>query len=157
MILSEYITRERIVFPEETGKLEVIRRLVDKAASLALIRDRAGFEAAIQQREAMSSTGIGLGLAIPHARHLESNDFFIIAGITRHPVEWQAIDAAPVRAIFLIGVPDHPSVIANKATARYLDIIASLMMLVKIPRFRDRLFAAATPDDLMAVLADQSG
>jgi PTS system nitrogen regulatory IIA component len=156
MDLRDYITRDGIVFPEATGKMEVIRLLVDKAASLALVRDSAAFAAEVSRRESMSSTGIGLGLAIPHGRCRELTDFFIIAGIAGHPVEWQSIDAEPVRAVFLIGVPDHPSVSAREVTNRYLEIIAALMMLVKNPRCRGPLFAAAAPDDLMAVLAGQA-
>jgi nitrogen PTS system EIIA component len=156
MDLRDYITRDGVVFLDETRKMDVISRLVEKAAALSLIRDKAGFEAVVRQREAMSSTGIGLGLAIPHGRCRESNDFFIIPGIAGHPVDWQAIDAAPVRAVFLIGVPDHPVPSVNDITGRYLEIIAEMMMLVKTPRLRDRLFAAATPDALMAVLSDQA-
>jgi PTS system nitrogen regulatory IIA component len=157
MDLRDYITCEHIVFLKGTGKMDVIGRLVDKAASLSLIRDKAGFETAVIQREVMSSTGIGLGLAIPHARCRELDDFFIIPGIVRNPVDWQAIDYTPVKAVFLIGVPDNPSPAVKDITGRYLEIIAALMLLAKHPRRRQGLFSAATPEDLIAVLSKDSG
>ena len=153
MDLTTYIKREHIVFLEETDKLAVIRRLVEKAASLSLVRDKARFEAAVSQREAMSGTGIGMGLAIPHGRCKEAADFFIIPAIARHPIEWQAIDYAPVKAIFLIGIPDNQQAAIKATAGRYLEIIAALMLLVKQPDRREALFSAATPEDVLLVLA----
>jgi len=152
MDLSDYIKREHIVFVEETEKLDAIRRLVERAASISLVRDKARFEAAVRQREAMSSTGIGMGLAIPHGRCREATDFFIIPAIARYPVEWQAIDYEPVKAIFLIGIPDDQPAAAKATAGRYLGIIAALMLLVKQPDRREALFSAATPEDLIDVL-----
>ncbi len=153
MDLTTYIKREHIVFLEENEKADVIRRLVDRAAALSLVKAKNRFEAAVMQREAMSSTGIGMGLAIPHGRCSETPDFFIIPGIARHPLEWQAIDSEPVKVIFLIGIPGSPSSAQKETAGHYLEIIATLMLLVKQPERREVLFSATVPEDLMGVLA----
>jgi len=140
----------------ETQKPLIIKRLVERAAALSLIRDKAGFETAVREREAMSTTGIGMGIAIPHGRCRETDDFFIIPGIARHPVEWGAIDYTPVKVIFMIGVPYRPPFSADNTAKHYLEIVAALLLLAKQPHRRAALFAAAAPEDLIAVLSDQA-
>lgn len=156
MDLSDYIKPGHVLFLDETQKTGVLRRLAEKAALLSLVKDKARFEAAVRQREAMSSTGIGLGLAVPHGRCREAEDFFIIPGLLKHPVEWQAIDYAPVKAVFLIGIPDDGAPGARKTAGHYLEIIAALMLLVKQPDRREALFSAAAPEDLIDILSVSS-
>ena len=152
MDLTAYIKSDHVVLLRETEKPDIIKRLVDRAASLALIRDKSGFENAVRSRESISSTGIGMGVAIPHGRCREAVDFFVITGISRTPVEWQAIDYAPVKVIFLIGIPDRPSASGKDVARRYLELIAELMLMIKHPQRREALFSATTPEDLIDVL-----
>jgi len=70
------------------------------------------------EREKIVSTGIGMGVAIPHAKLTSVEDFFIAIGILSKGVQWNALDGGPVRLIFMIGGPD------DKQTA-YLQILSS--------------------------------
>lgn len=154
--LRDFIREERIVFIKEKKKTNALRRLIEKAADLSLVRDRIEFETDVLQREAMASTGIGLGIAIPHGRCRSVDDFFIITGLAGRPIDWQAIDHAPVQVVFLLGVPENrPS--AGDISERYLDLIGALMLLVKDTRRRQRLFAASTPQEMITALSGQTG
>jgi PTS system nitrogen regulatory IIA component len=153
MNLSDYISADRIVFLKANGRDDAIRELIEQAASLSLIRNKSDFESTVRRRETVSPTGIGLGVAIPHGRCREAVDLFIITGLAPSPLQWPAFDGAPVKMIFLIGIPDGPTVSTRDMAGRYLALIAALMLLIKQPRRREAMFAALKPEDLLAVLS----
>jgi nitrogen PTS system EIIA component len=65
----------------------------------------------LEAREAMGSTGIGEGIAIPHVRNpivLHVADAFVTLCLLRHPVDFEAIDGRPVHALFMVVSPTVP-------------------------------------------------
>jgi nitrogen PTS system EIIA component len=106
--------------------------------------DREHLLAVLEAREAMGSTGIGDGIAIPHVRNpilLHVNRPQVSAFLLRTPVDFDAIDAQPVHTIFLVissTVPGH------------LKILAQLGYLLRDASLRD-LFRRQAPTD--AILA----
>lgn len=131
MPLNRFITEETIIFIENNSdKTAAIHALVERAASLCKISRQAAFEAAVVERENMISTGLGLGVAVPHAPSDELDDFFIITGLSQSPIEWQAIDGRPVSIIFLVGIPGRMYGKSDQTKA-YLQIISELMLLIK--------------------------
>src|SRR5581483_9272088 len=123
MKICDYIDEKLIFFLEETTKEEVLRTLVNATIQEKKLPDGEKFFRAISEREKIVSTGIGMGVAIPHAKLSTYDNFFVTVGILSKGVDWQALDRAPVRLIFLIGGPD------DKQT-EYLQILSSLTMVL---------------------------
>ncbi|MCF7806508.1 MAG: PTS sugar transporter subunit IIA [Simkaniaceae bacterium] len=125
---------ELITFIDEPKDQDhVLRILTDLLYENGKIHDPELFFDAILQREKIVSTGIGLGVAIPHAKLDIYSDFFIAVGIlTKKGVDWNSIDHAPVRVVFLIGGP------ADRQN-EYLHILSSITKKMRSGDIRNHL------------------
>lgn len=130
-ILS-YMDPKLVVFLNVDTRDEALAQLVTKVAETGTIRDKAVFYHAIVEREKIVSTGIGMGVAIPHAKLPNYDHFFIAIGISQKPIDWHALDGGPVRLIFMIGGPD------DKQT-EYLQILSTLTQAIKDEEKRKKL------------------
>jgi PTS system nitrogen regulatory IIA component len=140
--LSKLITEDNIVFLNTKEMKETVTELSSRAFEMKKINEKSDFLDAILERESLVSTGIGLGIAIPHVKLSGIDDFFIVVGINNDGIDWDAIDRMPVSAVFLIGGPDNNQ-------KKYLQIIAKLMLLVKNSDRREKLLAAKEAIDVV--------
>jgi len=87
-----------------------------------------------------------MGVALPHAKLSELDDFFIAIGVERKKgIEWNALDKAPVRLIFLIGGPDNRQ-------AEYLQILSQLTSAIKDMELRKEILQAESTQEVFALL-----
>lgn len=140
--IASYLDPQLIAFIDVDSRDAAIRAMVDKIHEAGRLIDKESFYNAIIEREKIVSTGIGMGAAIPHAKLATYNDFFIAIGILRKGVEWNALDGAPVRIIFMIGGPD------DKQT-EYLQILSSLTQAIKNEKIRKKMLSTNTPEDMI--------
>jgi mannitol/fructose-specific phosphotransferase system IIA component (Ntr-type) len=101
---------------------------------------------ALHEREQLHSTGIGDGIALPHARNALVglvDEPIVVFG--RHPtgIPYGAIDAVPARLFFLLIAP---------TVTQHLAILARLSRLLRDPKLRQNLLAADRPDKVVALL-----
>jgi len=140
--ISDYLDSRLVVFSDANTRDEAIRELVEVIHRTGRLKDKNAFYEAIIGREKIVSTGIGMGAAIPHAKLTAYNDFFITIGILKKGVDWDALDGAPVRVIFLIGGPD------DKPT-EYLQILSGLTLAIKDERVRKKMLTLNSPEDMI--------
>lgn len=150
MELKDYIAKNGVFFVEKTDKVSVITELAAKSLTLGKVADPDEFYAALMERETLMSTGIGLGVAIPHAKLSSIRDFFVTVGVLRQPVEWDALDRKPVGLVFLIGGPDA-------SQGAYLQILAQIMLVIKNDARLMKLKAATSAEEIIAALAGGAG
>lgn len=129
-------------------KAEVLRALV-LALPLPAEVDREFLISVLEAREALGSTGIGDGIAIPHVRNpilLHVTQPFVALALLHRPVDFDAVDGLPVNALFLVVSPTVPT---------HLRILAQLGALLRDSELR-RLLRANAPSkavrDRIAVL-----
>lgn len=143
MAISDYLEEPLILFLNVESRNEALSQLVDALDGAGKLLDRNAFYQAILEREKIVSTGIGIEVAIPHAKLAGYHNFFIAIGIQKQRgIEWNALDGTPVRIIFMIGGPE------NKQTA-YLKILSQLTMAIKDEERRKRILKAQTPRDVI--------
>jgi nitrogen PTS system EIIA component len=141
--VSNYLDERLVAFIDAEERNEALMQLVDLLCQAGKIQDKELFYHAILERERIVSTGIGMGVAIPHAKHEEYHDFFIAIGIQKKKgIEWNALDGSPVRLIFMIGGPE-------KRQTEYLKILSHLTMAIKDGERRKKLLQALTPGDVI--------
>lgn len=145
--IAKYIDRRNIAFLEVETREEAIKKLVDLLEVNHHLIDKDEFYEAVCERERIVSTGIGMGVAIPHAKLSSYNDFFIGIGILKKGVNWDAIDGAPVRLIFLIGGPD------DKQT-EYLQILSGLTHAVKDEERRKKILSTENADEILRLFKE---
>lgn len=122
--IAKYMSPDRVLFLNSKTRDEALNALIDALDASKKLLDRSAFSEAIYYREGIVSTGIGMGVAIPHAKLPWDGDFFIAVGILSKGIEWKALDDVPVRLIFMIGGPD------DKQT-EYLQILSNLTMEIR--------------------------
>ena len=143
--LQNIIPPERVAILEETGKEEALRRLAQLLAEAGEVTDADRLLEAIIERETIMSTGIGLGIAIPHAKIPSVNDFVVALGKSRKGIEFNSLDGKPVHFVVMIAGPDDQQ-------ERYLQLLARITLKLKDAGVRRRLSEADSVDDILAAL-----
>ncbi len=141
--LSDLITADRICFLGSRNRDGALQELVRAASSSGACPDVEGFLAAVMDREKIVSTGIGLGVAIPHAKIGSQPDFFLCIGISAEGIDWKAIDGEPCRLIFLIGGPDN-------RPNDYLQVLSNLTTFLREEEVRKNLLKSTSPLDILS-------
>jgi PTS system nitrogen regulatory IIA component len=146
--ISKYLDERLVLFLNAQNRDEALTQMIDVLQKSGKLKDPKVFQDAIWEREKIVSTGIGLGVAIPHAKLHGYNDFFIAIGIQpKKGIEWNALDGAPVHLVFMIGGPD------NRQT-EYLRILSHLTVAIKNEDRRKKLLKTFDPRDVIALFAD---
>ncbi|NPV01031.1 MAG: PTS sugar transporter subunit IIA [Brevinematales bacterium] len=140
--ISEIIQKECVLFIDGGNREEVIKTLVQSAYKCGKIPSEEAFEKAVLERERVLGTGIGVGVAVPHAKLEGVKDFFIMVGILRKDTDWDSIDRVPVRIVFLIGCP-------LERQREYLEILATVTLLVKSKSRRVRLLESSAGESVI--------
>lgn len=128
------------------AKPEVLRNVV-MLLPLPDDVDREFLITVLEAREAMGSTGIGDGIAIPHVRNpilLHVAHSFVALCLLARPVEFEAVDRQPVRALFLV---------VSSSVPVHLRILAQLGYVLRDIELRRLLRTAAPTDDILARIA----
>lgn len=145
--VSHYLDEGLVLFLNAESRDEALRELTEALSKAGKLKNPQVFHHAILEREKIVSTGIGLGVAVPHAKLHGYEDFFIAVGIQPHKgIEWNALDGSKVRLIFMIGGPD------NRQT-EYLKILSHLTMAVKNEERRKKLLKAYDAKAVIALFA----
>lgn len=130
--LTDYMNKDLVLFLNSGTRNEAIQSLVEAIAPVHHLSNPERFYQAILDREKLVSTGIGMGVSLPHAKMADYDTFFIAIGILNKGVDWNAIDHTPVRLIFMIGGPD------DKQT-EYLQILSRLTLIIKKEEIRKKM------------------
>jgi fructose-specific phosphotransferase system IIA component len=146
MKLSKFCDESLIVFDlKAKTKDEVIKELVDLAAGSNMIKDHDELLKDIQERENLVTTGVGYGVAFPHAKTKSAKGIVIAFGRSNEGIEFDAMDHKPVHLFFLIAAPED-------AVGAHLNVMARLSYLMKSEENREKLLNVTSPGDVMALL-----
>lgn len=146
--ISKYMdpTLVTIFNKDVRSREDALQALVDLLDGAGKLHDRDSFYAAIMEREKIVSTGIGMGVAIPHAKLFSYDDFFIAIGVLQRGVDWNALDNTPVRLIFMIGGPD------DKQT-EYLQILSNLTGAIKDEERRKKILTLNSKEAIIQLFS----
>ena len=147
MQITDLLVPERVALNVQVAdKAMAIHAMVGMLDRTGCLRDADEYEKNVLEREAQGTTGVGGGVAIPHGK---SNAVLVpaLAAVTlREPIDYQALDGAPVRLLFLIAAPEG-------ANDLHIQVLARLAQLLMEPLFCEELKQAATPEEFLAVIA----
>lgn len=140
--LYEMLTKERIVDLKNKVKQDVLQELVDVISAAPEVTDKNDFYISIMKREKIMSTGIGIGLAVPHVKIDSVKDFVMAIGRMKEGIDFDSLDGRPVYLIIMIGAN-------TEQRDDYLKVLAKISVLLKNPEFRQKIMAANTADDVI--------
>lgn len=143
--------REGLFLPEmkATTKEEALEELVDLFVRERVIRNRGIVLEMLHKREALGSTGIGKGVAIPHGRTLAAPDVLIAFGRSRVGIDYDAMDGQPVHLFFLVLAPPQDQ--SNK----YLPVLGKLVEFLSEDENCRKLMEVSTFQEFIDVVVGE--
>lgn len=129
-----------------TDKNAIIDEMIDVLENDGVIKDRNKFKEDILKREDLSNTGIGFGIAIPHAKSIEVNEPRIAVGIAKSGIDYGSIDGKDINMIFMIAVNDDESDLHLKA-------LANLSRRLIHEDFRNDLLNAKSKEEILEMFS----
>jgi mannitol/fructose-specific phosphotransferase system IIA component (Ntr-type) len=152
MSLANLLSAEQII-PQmkATERWPAIVELIDLLTALGKIRaeDRDSILALLKQREETMSTGIGFGIAIPHASSDRISEVVAAFGRSSTGIEFDALDNAPVKFVVLFIVPKNQF-------QTHLRTLASIAKFLNDRSVREQLANAKSADEILAIFRDRS-
>jgi mannitol/fructose-specific phosphotransferase system IIA component (Ntr-type) len=138
--LADYLPTSHITWLEECDKTQALRNLLGLMGSSRAVKDPAALEKAILSREVMMSTGVGYGVAVPHARIPAVDDYVLALGISEEGVPYgPVIDDKPVRLIVMIAGPEE-------SRNGYLKLLSTLMRFIKSEK--GKILSSTSADEI---------
>jgi fructose-specific phosphotransferase system IIA component len=146
MKLSKFCEEGLVIFDMKAStKDEAIEELVALAASSNMIKEEAMLLQDVKEREELVTTGVGYGVAFPHAKTRSAKGIVIAFGHSKKGIEFDAMDHKPVHLFFLIAAPED-------AIGAHLNVMARLSYLMKSEDNRKKLLEANSPGDVLQLI-----
>ena len=147
-VISQLLSDGAIVAPMSAGsKREILDGLLDIACENRLVSDCAGVRKAVFDREAQMSTGVGRGLALPHARTDAGSGTVAVMAVLEHPADYDSLDGEPVQLVFLLIGP-------RKDTSRHIRILSRVSRMMSDDNARDRILSSRTREQALESIAE---
>jgi PTS system nitrogen regulatory IIA component len=144
--LADLVTKDRVLLDLRSGsKRQLLQALADAAAQATGVESATILEALVQ-REKLGTTGLGEGIAIPHAKIpalAELTGFFVRLG---KPVDFDALDGHPVDLVFLLLAPEA-------AGADHLKALARVARILRDQDLRRQIRDATTATEVSSLLS----
>jgi len=143
-MISDYINESLVLLDDikEKDKKIVIETIAQFMSKSDKIKSKDDFLEEILRREEIETTGIGNGVAFPHARTNSVSSIVIGFARSKQGVNFRAIDGKPVNIFFMIGTP-------KKDINIYLKILSKISRLMKDVENRKRLIAAQSAEEII--------
>ena len=126
-------------------KIEAIDEMVNLVENSGNLNNKEEYKKAIIAREEMSTTGIGEGVAIPHAKTKAVNKACLAAGISKDGIDYESFDGSLSHLFFMIAAPDG-------ANDTHLEVLSRLSTILMDEEFRNSLINATSIDEFIALI-----
>lgn len=137
-----------IIDNKSVSKDEILKKLVNNMDENSdLISNKEIFLKEILERERAGTTGIGMGVAIPHARTEVVKDIVVSVALLKNPVDFNFLDGEKVRIVILVGVPKGES-------KKYLELLSSLSRIFRDKKIRESILESTTTECLIEAIAE---
>lgn len=126
-------------------KSEALDQLVDLMCASGKINDKEAYRKQVYAREEESTTGIGLGIGIPHGKCDAVDKPGLAAMVVKNGVDFEALDDAPVTLLFLIAAP-------NTEDNVHLSVLSKLSVMMMDQNFSDSLRNAGSVEEFLEII-----
>lgn len=146
MKLSKFSEENLVSFSlSSSDKDGIIEELVEMVSQSNMVKDKDQLLNDVKERENLVTTGVGYGVAFPHAKTSAVKGIVIGFGRCSEGIDFDAMDHKPVSLFFLIAAPED-------AIGAHLNVMARLSFLMKSEENRKKLMDATSPGDVLALM-----
>lgn len=148
MKINDLLVKDAMIMDlQATEKRPAIDEMVQKLYDTGRISDIAVFKEGILNREAQTSTGLGDGIAMPHAKNAAVKEATVLFAKSKHGVDYEALDGQPTYLFFMIAAPEG-------ANDTHLQALAALSRQLIDPDFVGKLKQADSPEQVQSLFAE---
>ncbi|MGM0230286.1 PTS system fructose-specific family, IIABC component [Enterococcus sp. AZ091] len=148
MKINDLLLKDAMIMDlQATDKKGAIDEMVAKLYEVGRISDIDVYKEGILAREAQTSTGLGDGIAMPHAKNQAVNEATVLFAKSKTGVDYEALDGQPTYLFFMIAAPEG-------ANDTHLQALAALSRLLIDPEFVEKLKKAPTADAVQQLFAE---
>ncbi len=149
MKLSNALAPDRIELNlSSTVRNEVIKEMIALMNRSMTLSDPDVLFRRILDQEAIKTSGVDRGVAIPHARSDDIDGVVVALGISRPGLDFQSLDGQPVHLIFLI-------LSSEAAMPAYMSVLSRTARIFHRPEMAQKVLDASSPDEIIALIRDQ--
>lgn len=149
MRITELLKKDSIELGVKvSGKEEAIDKLIGLMAAGGRLNDKAGYKEGILAREALGSTAVGEGIAIPHAKVAAVKEPGLAAMVVPDGVDYEAFDGSLANLIFMIAAPEGEADV-------HLEALSRLSTLLMDPDFKNDLIHAESKEEFLQLIDDK--
>ena len=149
MDIAELVNPEGVIANlKVTSKKQALQELAHRAADLIGLHEQAIFDTLLE-RERLGTTGVGVGIAIPHGKLSNIDRLYGLFARLDRPIDFDAVDDQPVDLIFLLLAPET-------AGADHLKALARVSRLLRDKSFCDKVRGSDSAEAIYALLTNQS-
>lgn len=149
MRIRELLSNQSIALgAEAANKKDIIEKMTVLMETSGNLTDRKRYLKGVLEREAEGTTGIGEGVAIPHAKNAAVKKAGIAAMVLKKEVDFESLDGEPVKLVFMIVAPDNG---ANE----HLEALSRLSTMLMDDEFRNRLIQAEDRNRFLAIIDEK--
>ena len=147
--MLEYFNNKLItVIDGKHTKKEILNIMVDLIANNSdALPDKKDFLENILNREKVGSTGIGMGIALPHARCENIKKIVVAVALLKESINFNSLDGENVKLLVMVGAPKNQG-------AEYLSLVGTLMRTFRNKEARNTLLEASNQQELIEAIAE---
>ena len=148
IVTENFLSPDRVVLLDYVSKHDVLAMMSEVLAKAPQVKNSAELLDAILKREALMSTAVGRGIAIPHVRLSSVTDLVMAVGISKRDIlDFDAVDGNPVRLVFMIAA-------ANNQHDYYLQTISHFSAKLRNEELKSSLLNSTDPAEVYALLCE---
>ena len=143
------VLKENMIFLnfEANNKEEAIEKFINSLEKTGTIKEPNALKDALLEREKLGTTGIGQGIAMPHARSSAIKDLTVAFFRSEKGIDFKSMDSEPVHLVFLLLAP-------VTAGGHYLKLLAKISRLLRGDDFRTALMEAKDVSSVLQIIQD---
>lgn len=150
-MVTKFLSKRALKIPlDSLTKPAILKELVDLLCDVYDLNQKSEILDAILEREEVMSTGVGYGLAIPHAKVDFINTSKLVGGIAPVGIEYDSVDGKPAQIFFLLVSPRNGS-------GDHVRILSALSRILHSPEVREKVIQSTTPDEFIEILKKHEG
>ncbi|NMB63698.1 MAG: PTS sugar transporter subunit IIA [Spirochaetes bacterium] len=143
--LLEFTDTKFIKFLKSKNKYKAIEELADVFKGTDVCSDIKAFINALKEREEIMTTGIGFGIAVPHAKLESVHKIAFAIGISKKGIDFNSIDGKPVHLVVLVAA-------GERQHKEYLKLLSKIMSVLKNDIIRNEMIQAKSTKDISEIL-----
>ncbi len=147
--VEKYTDIAYIKILESSEKYSVIEELAKVFKGAPVCTDIESLITALKEREEIMSTGIGFGIAIPHAKIPEIENLIFAVGVAKEGIDFNSMDGKAVQLVILVAAGENQH-------KEYLGLLANIMAMLKKDNVKEKIINSDSPEEILSLISKNS-